>query len=114
MIIKRNRIKNSKPIQAPFKTVSEKYNLRLYIAGLTPIAVAALSNLKSICEEKLKGKYHIVVIDLLKNPKLGRDDQILAIPTLMRKLPLPIRLIIGDLSDTQSVLAGLDLIARRQ
>jgi circadian clock protein KaiB len=85
--------------------------LRLYVAGQTPKAVTALRNLKLICEEQLKGKYHIQVIDLLKNPQLARDDQILAIPTLVRKLPVPVRNIIGDLSNTERVLVGLDLIA---
>jgi len=91
------------------KAKSDKWVLRLYVAGQTPKSVTAFNNLKLICEEQLKGKYHIEVIDLLKNPQLGRDDQILAIPTLMRKLPLPVRLIIGDLSNTERVLVGLDL-----
>ncbi|HEY9166623.1 MAG TPA: circadian clock KaiB family protein [Candidatus Kryptonia bacterium] len=86
--------------------------LRLYIAGQTPKAVTAFNNLKLICEEQLKGKYRIEVIDLLKNPRLARDNQILAIPTLVRKLPLPVRNIIGDLSNTERVLVGLDLIER--
>jgi circadian clock protein KaiB len=98
------RLKQKPPISA-----RDKYILRLYIAGQTTRAAIALSNLKLICEEQLKNKYHIEVIDLLKNPKLGRDDQILAIPTLMRKLPLPVRMIIGDLSNTERVLVGLDL-----
>jgi circadian clock protein KaiB len=90
---------------------SGKWDLRLYIAGQTPKAVKAFNNLKIICEEKLKGKYNITVIDLLKNPQLARDDQILALPTLVRKLPRPMRNIIGDLSDTERVLVGLDLKA---
>ena len=107
-------IKHEKPITSrrkkqPAKAGSDKWVLRLYVAGKTPKAVTAFNNLKLICEEQLKGKYHIEVIDLLKNPQLGRDDQILAIPTLMRKLPLPVRLIIGDLSNTERVLVGLDL-----
>jgi len=81
----------------------------LYVAGQTPKAVTAFNNLKLICEEQLKGKYQIEVIDLLKNPQLARDDQILAIPTLVRKLPQPVRNIIGDLSNTERVLVGLDL-----
>jgi circadian clock protein KaiB len=91
----------------------DKWVLRLYIAGQTPRATSALKNLKLICEEQLKGKYHIEVIDLLKNPKLARDNQILAVPTLVRKLPTPVRSIIGDLSDRERVLVGLDLIERR-
>jgi circadian clock protein KaiB len=82
----------------------------LYIAGETPKAVTALGNLKLICEEELKGKYHIEVIDLLKKPQLARENQILAVPTLVRKLPLPVRNIIGDLSNKERVLVGLDLI----
>jgi circadian clock protein KaiB len=83
----------------------------LYIAGQTQKAVAAFSNLKLICEEQLKGKYQIQVIDLLKHPQLAGDNQILAVPTLVRKLPRPVRKIIGDLSDTERVLVGLDLRA---
>ena len=94
----------------PSKAKSAKWILRLYIAGQTQKAVAALSNLKLICEKQLKGKYQIEVIDLLKHPQLARDDQILAVPTLVRRLPLPVRNIIGDLSDKKSVLVGLDLI----
>jgi circadian clock protein KaiB len=90
-------------------TSVDKHILLLYIAGLTPKAATALRNLKLICEEKLKNNYRIKVIDLVKNPRLGRDHQILAIPTLMRKLPLPVRMIIGDLSDTKRVLVGLGL-----
>ncbi len=87
----------------------DEWNLRLYVAGQTPRSIAAFSNLKKICEEHLSGKYHIEVIDLLEKPQLASGDQILAIPTLVRKLPSPIRKIIGDLSDTERVLVGLDL-----
>ena len=79
------------------------------MAGQTPKSLAAFANLKKICEEHLKGKYHIEVIDLLKNPQLASGDQILAIPTLVRKLPQPIKKIIGDLSNTLRVLVGLDV-----
>ena len=85
------------------------WELRLYVAGQTPKSLAAFSNLKKICEEHLAGQYHIEVIDLLKQPQLASGDQILAIPTLVRKLPEPIRKIIGDLSDTERVLVGLNL-----
>lgn len=81
----------------------------MYVAGQTPRAITAFNNLKVICEEQLKGKYHIEVIDFLKNSQLARDNQILAVPTLVRKLPLPVRNIIGDLSNTERVLVGLDL-----
>ncbi|HXU31900.1 MAG TPA: circadian clock KaiB family protein [Thermoanaerobaculia bacterium] len=89
------------------------WELRLYVAGQTPKSIAAFSNLKLLCEEHLAGRYRIEVIDLLVNPKLARDDQILAIPTLVRKLPDPIRRIIGDLSDTERTLVGLQLRPRR-
>jgi circadian clock protein KaiB len=92
---------------------SDTWVLRLYVAGETPKSVTAFENLKRICEERLKGKYSIEVIDLLKNPQLAHDEQILAVPTLVRKLPEPVRSIIGDLSDTERVLVGLDLVGRR-
>jgi len=85
------------------------WDLRLYIAGQTPKSLTAFSNLKRICEENLQGKYHIEVVDLAKNPELARTDQILAIPTLVRKLPPPIRKIIGDLSNKEKVLLGFGL-----
>ncbi len=91
------------------KPKPEFWELRLYVAGQTPKSLVAFANLKKICEEHLKGKYHIEVIDLLKNPQLAGGDQILAIPTLVRKLPEPIKKIIGDLSNTLRVLVGLDL-----
>jgi circadian clock protein KaiB len=85
------------------------WDLRLYVAGQTAKSVAAFANLKRVCEEHLAGKYRIEVIDLLVNPQLARGDQIVAIPTLVRKLPPPIRKIFGDLSDTERVLVGLQL-----
>ncbi len=85
------------------------WDLRLYVAGQTPRSIAAFANLKKLCEEHLAGQYHIEVIDLLKNPQLAKGDQILAIPTLVRKLPEPIKKIIGDLSNTERVLVGLNL-----
>jgi circadian clock protein KaiB len=91
---------------------SGRWNLRLYVAGQTPRSLTAFKNLKDICEQYLKGKYHIEVIDLMENPTLARGDQILAIPTLVRKLPQPIRKIIGDLSNTERVLVGLDIQPR--
>lgn len=93
-------------------TPSQSWQLRLYVAGATPRATAALENLKKICKEHLAGQYSIEVIDLLKNPKLASGDQILAVPTLVRKLPEPVRKIIGDLSNTDRVLVGLDLRPR--
>ena len=90
----------------------DTWELRLYVAGQTPKSLAAFANLKKICEEHLEGKYHIEVVDLLKNPQLAGGDQILAIPTLVRKLPEPLKKIIGDLSNTVRVLVGLDLRPR--
>jgi circadian clock protein KaiB len=87
----------------------DKWELRLYTAGQTPKSLAAIKNLKKVCEEHLAGRYEIEVIDLLKNPRLAKDDQIVAIPTLVRKLPDPVRKIIGDLSDTERALVGLQL-----
>jgi circadian clock protein KaiB len=88
------------------------WDLKLYVAGQTPKSVAALANLKKFCEEHLQGKYRIEVVDLVENPRLARSDQILAIPTLVRRLPSPIRKIIGDLSNTERVLVGLDIQPR--
>jgi circadian clock protein KaiB len=87
----------------------ETWELRLYVAGQTAKSVTAFNNLKKICEAHIAGKYNIEVVDLLKNPTLAKGDQILAIPTLVRKLPMPIRKILGDLSNTERVLVGLDL-----
>lgn len=87
------------------------WQLRLYVAGQTPKSLAAFSNLKKICEHHLKGRYRIEVIDLVEQPQLSKGDQIFAIPTLVRKLPVPVRKIIGDLSDTERVLVGLNLRA---
>jgi len=87
----------------------EVWNLRLYVAGQTAKSLQAFANLKQICEEHLQGRYTIEVIDLVKQPQLAKGDQILALPTLVRKLPEPIRKIIGDLSNTERVLVGLDL-----
>jgi circadian clock protein KaiB len=97
------------------KTLAEReefWELRLYVAGKTARAMTAFANLKKICEEHVRCKYHIEIIDLLKNPQLARGDQILAVPTLVRKLPVPVRKIIGDLSNTERVLVGLDLRPR--
>ncbi|MEW6061040.1 MAG: circadian clock protein KaiB [Bacteroidota bacterium] len=98
-----------KTYQQRTKTTKEIWHLRLYVAGQTTKSITAFANLKRICEEHLKGKYTIEVIDVVKNPQLARGDQIFALPTLVRKLPQPIRKIIGDLSSTERVLIGLDL-----
>jgi circadian clock protein KaiB len=85
------------------------WELRLYVAGQSPKSLAALANLKRICEEHMYGDYRIEVVDLMENPQLAREDQIIAIPTLVRKLPEPLRKIIGDLSNSERVLVGLEL-----
>jgi circadian clock protein KaiB len=90
----------------------ERYHLRLYVAGQTPKSLAAMTNLRRVCEEHLAGRYDVEVIDLLLNPKLAAGDQILAIPTLIRRLPAPLKRIIGDLSNTEKVLVGLDVRPR--
>jgi circadian clock protein KaiB len=105
-MIKTEEPRKKKRSNGPTPTTWE---LRLYVAGQTSKSITAFANLKKICEEHIPGKYNIEVVDLLKNPTLAKGDQILAIPTLVRKLPMPIRKIIGDLSDTERVLVGLDL-----
>ena len=87
----------------------EVWRLRLYVAGLTPRSARAIANAREICEEHLKGRYHLEVVDLYRQPVLGKGDQIIALPTLIKKLPLPLRRIIGDLSNRERVLVGLDL-----
>lgn len=94
------------------KPATETWELRLYVAGSSPKCVQAFANLRKLCEEHLAGQYQIEVIDLLENPQLAEGDQILAIPTLVRKLPEPVKKIIGDLSNTERVLVGLDLRPR--
>ena len=102
--------KSSPQKRRPAKTSQRDfYRLRLYIAGQTPNSVTAIANLKKICEDKLRGKYRIEVVDLLEKPQLAKGDQIIAIPTLVRRLPPPVKKIIGNLSKTESVIVGLDL-----
>jgi circadian clock protein KaiB len=101
--MKKNKVRRHRQKTAP------QWLLRLYIAGQTPRALTAFVNLKSLCARHLKGRYRIEVIDLLTNPALAAGDQILAVPTLVRKLPVPVLKIIGDLSNTERVLIGLDL-----
>jgi circadian clock protein KaiB len=102
-------ISETKPISINTDQDKETYILRLYVAGQTSKSLEAFANLKKICEEHLKGRYQIEVIDLLQHPQLAKGDQILAIPTLVRKLPPPLKKIIGDLSNTEKVLVGLDI-----
>ncbi len=111
--MKRQKSKsNSSPDGAVQTRSAAVFELRLYVAGQTPKSLVALTNLKKICEEHLEGRYRLRVIDLVKTPQLAHDDQILAIPTLVRSLPTPIRKIIGDLSDAQRILVGLDVRPR--
>jgi circadian clock protein KaiB len=103
------KARRKRPANASVRAAPDGWDLRLYVAGQTPRSLAAIANLQKICFEHLGGKYRIQIIDLLVNPQLSRDDQIIAIPTLVRRLPLPIRKIIGDLSDTARTLVGLQL-----
>ncbi len=93
---------------------NDNWILRLYVAGQSPKSIAAFKNLKNICETHLKGDYRIEIVDLLKNPQLGKGDQILAIPTLIRQLPSPMKKIIGDLSNEDRVLVGLDIQSEKR
>jgi len=101
--------KTAKNSKADKGDAEEMWDLRLYTAGQTPKSIAAIKNLKRICEQHLPGRYNIEVIDLMANPRLAKDDQIVAIPTLVRKLPDPLRRIVGDLSDEARTLVGLQL-----
>jgi circadian clock protein KaiB len=100
---------NGRPSPRSAKNGARKMHLRLYVAGQTPKSIAAMSNLRDACEEYLPGKYVIQIVDLSKNPQLARGDQILALPTVVRRLPVPVRRMIGDLSDKAKLLIGLDL-----
>lgn len=95
--------------KSPHQPDADVWNLRLYVAGQTPRSIAAFANLKRLCEEHLSGRYNIEVVDLVKHPQLAAGDQIVAIPTLVRKLPEPLRKIVGDLRDTERALVGLQL-----
>jgi circadian clock protein KaiB len=100
---------SSGPLTTPEEDDAGFYRLRLYVAGQTPKSLAAMANLRKVCEQHLAGRYEIEVIDLMQNPRLAAGDQILAIPTLVRRLPSPLKRIIGDLSNTEKVLVGLDI-----
>jgi circadian clock protein KaiB len=104
-------VKKTAKKPAPAVPKADVWKLRLYVAGQTPKSLTAFANLKRLCEERLKDRYTIEVVDLLEQPQLAKDDQILAIPTVVRKLPAPMRKIIGDLSNTEHVLVGMDLLA---
>jgi circadian clock protein KaiB len=106
--------KDSPPVRQTYGAAqSTDWDLRLYVAGMTTRAATAFANLKKLCDEHLPGQYRIEIIDLLKEPKLAHGDQIVAVPTLVRRLPQPVRKIIGDLSNTERVLVGLDLRPRK-
>jgi circadian clock protein KaiB len=112
MVTTTKRASRARPAPSPTARPVANWDLRLYVAGQSPRAVQAFANLTRLCEEHLAGKYRIEVIDLLKSPQLATGDQIVAVPTLVRKLPEPVRKIIGDLSNTEKVLVGLDLRPR--
>lgn len=101
--------KSTRAVQQGGKQALTRYVLKLYVAGQSPKSVKAIANMTRICEEELQGEYDLEVIDLHQQPQLAQVDQIIAIPTLIKKLPHPLRRIIGDLSDTESVLVGLDI-----
>ena len=103
------KTKTTEPSSAAQAAESNHYVLRLYVAGQTPKSVLAIANIKRICEENLQGQYELEVIDLYQQPQLAQGEQIIALPTLIKKLPPPLRRIIGDMSDTERVLVGLDL-----
>jgi len=107
-------VTKNRPSTAAFETAaenagSERYELRLYIAGTTPASSKSVENLRAICEEHLKGRYELMVIDVFQQPVLAKNEQIIAVPTLIKKIPAPLRRIVGDLSNEQRVLVGLDL-----
>ncbi len=106
------KTKPTEPRSAPREAELSRYVLRLYVAGQTPKSVDAISNIKKICEENLKGRYELQVIDLYQQPQLAQGEQIIAVPTLIKKLPLPLRRFIGDMSNTERLLIGLDLQKR--
>lgn len=112
MKAKRGSIKTTRERKQHLSRHKKQWQLTLYVAGQSAKSLLALANLKELCETHVKADYHIEVIDLIKKPQLAKDDQILAVPTLIRKLPEPIRRIIGDLSNTERVLVGLDLTVR--
>ena len=99
--------------KAAAKSNKDRYVLRLYVTGTTPRSVRAIAKVKGICEEHLKERYRLEVVDVYQNPTLAAGDQIIAIPTLIKKLPTPLRRIIGDMSNTEKILLGLDLLAKK-
>jgi circadian clock protein KaiB len=108
MIKKKTKTSKQKLREAVKKVKDEKYILRLYVAGLTPRSTKAIANVKEICEKYLKDRYELDVVDIYQQPKLAQGEQIIAAPTLIKKLPLPLRRLIGDMSDTERFLVGID------
>ena len=105
--MKKTPLENKKPVKST--PVEEVWILKLYVAGQTPKSIAAFANLKKICDKHLAGRYRIEIIDLIRNPTLAKGDQILALPTVVRQLPTPMKKLIGDLANTERVLVGLDI-----
>jgi circadian clock protein KaiB len=93
---------------------TEKYVLRLYVTGMTPKSINAIENIRKICEENLKGRYELEVVDIYQKPEYAKKEQILAAPTLIKKLPLPLRKFIGDMSNKEKILVGLDLVPKKE
>ena len=112
MASKKRRSKEGTPGTAEAGGAPERYMLKLYVTGATGRSLRAISNLKAICEQYLNGRYHLEVVDIYRQPDLARKDQIVAVPTLVKELPVPLRLLVGDLSKTEQVLKGLGLVAR--
>ncbi len=95
-------------------SADHRYVLRLYVTGMTPRSITAVANIRSLCEERLQGRYDLEVVDIYQNPGAGRDEQLVAAPTLIKRLPLPLRRLVGDLSDRERVLVGLDLVPKER
>lgn len=112
MAQKKSRSKQSRLESAGAGRAAERYVLKLYVTGATARSLRAITNIKAICEQYLKGRYDLEIVDIYRRPALLRRDQIVAVPTLIKKLPVPLRLLVGDLSRTEQVLQGLDLVAR--
>jgi circadian clock protein KaiB len=112
MAQKKSRSKQSRLESAEAARATERYVLKLYVTGATARSLRAIANIKAICEQYLKGRYRLEVVDVYRRPELLRRDQIVAVPALIKKLPLPLRLLVGDLSRTEQVLHGLGLVAR--
>ena len=111
----RKKTDSKHALEKALKTADrEKYVLKLYVTGLTPASTRAITNIKKICEEHLQGRYELEVIDIYQQPVLARGEQIIAAPTLIKKLPLPLRRFIGDMSDSERILLGLDLRPKKK